>query len=257
VYFTVSAEAQILLAICIFYLYDAAVGLQAGEGLLRRTRSNSWRAQLATQGFELRRAYLLWPPVLQPHQPVYRLRWNPGHIRLPDESPAVQELARHAASFAPFVLPLYLLALLLFGALPASFFVLHSETAQLVALALIYLSTLWLALLCVRHGRLGHTEARTARSVAIQILLCPPFALNAVRKLSLACSPACDLPQAARQLAAPGDWQALAKAMHATIEEQIAELRDSDHADDAQQQRLQAALRQLEPHLPAGDAEGI
>jgi hypothetical protein len=250
VYFNMSAEMQIILAICIFYLYDAALGLQADEGLLRRARK-SWHAQLATQGFELHRAYLLWPPVLLPHQPVYRLRWNPARIQLPAGPQAMQELARHAASFTPFALPLYLLALLLFAALPIAFFVLYSEAAQLVALALIYLNTLWLALLCMRHGRQGHTDAKTARSIAIQILLCPPFALNAVRKLSQAYAPACDLPQAAQQLVAHSHWQALAQAMHATIEEQMAELQDSGHADDAQRLRLQAASRQLAPHLPA------
>lgn len=256
VYFTVSAELQIALAICIFYLYDAALGLQADEGLLRRARK-SWHAQLATQGFELRRAYLLWPPVLLPHQPVYRLRWNPAHIQLPAAPQAVQQLARHAASFTPFVLPLYLLALLLFAALPIVFFVLHSEMAQLMALALIYLSTLWLALLCVRHGRQGHTDAKAARSIAIQILLCPPFALNAVRKLSLAYTPACDLPQAAQQLARPDSWQALAKAMHGTIKEQIADLQEDGNAAGEHLQRLQTASRKLEPHLPAVDADRI
>lgn len=247
---------QIVLAICILYLYDAALGLQADEGLLRRARK-TWHAQLATQGFELRRAYLLWPPVLLPHQPVYRLGWNPAHIQLPGESQSVQELTRHAASFAPFVLPLYLLALLLFAALPVAFFVLHSETAQLVALVLIYLNTLWLALLCVRHGRQGHTETKTARSIAIQLLLCPPFALNTVRKLSLAYTPACDLPQVAQQLAGPDNWQALAKAMYGAIAEQIADLQEDGGAAGEQLRRLQAANRALEPHLPTVEAEEI
>ena len=137
-YFTISPQLQIVLAICLFYLYDAALLLKHDEGLLHPMRKG-WRAQLASRGFELRQNWLLWPPIFAIHRPVYRLRWSDTQIQLPGNTACATALAAHARSFKAFALPLYLLASLLFVALPAALLVLHSELLQLIALALIYL----------------------------------------------------------------------------------------------------------------------
>lgn len=195
-YFTITTEVQILLAVGLFYLYDAALALQPEQGLLRKTRTQ-WLARLASSGFELRRCWLLWPPLLMVHQPLYLLRWDAADIQLPTAQnkpqvpvpSSIQSLATHAQSFKGFAVPLYLLAAMLFGALPLALFLLRSEVALLVLLALIYLTTLWISLLTWRHGQKGLSEHRLARSTALQILLCPPFALNAVRKLSIGYHP--------------------------------------------------------------------
>ncbi|WP_370678594.1 hypothetical protein [Comamonas sp. GB3 AK4-5] len=212
-----------VLAIALFYLYDAALALQPEQGLLRRGRKQ-WLARLATEGFELRRQRLLWPPLWLLHQPLYRLHWNPTRIVLPGEPAPALALATHAASFKGFALPLYLLAAALFIALPIALFALHSEAILLAMLALIYLCTLCIALLTLRHGRRGHSERRLARSTALQLMLCPPFALNAVRKLSLAHGVDGDLLQSAQQLMAPAQWSVFAGRVQAVMEQELQEI---------------------------------
>jgi hypothetical protein len=248
-YFTISAEVQMVLAIALFYLYDAALALQPEQGLLRQGHGQ-WLARLATEGFALRRQWLLWPPLWLLHQPLYRLRWNPVHITLPGAPAPAQALATHAASFKGFALPLYLLAACLFIALPIALFALHSEAILLVMLALIYLCTLWIALLTLRHGRRGHSERRLARSTALQLMLCPPFALNAVRKLSLAHGVGGDLLQSAQQLMAPAQWSAFAGRVQAVMQQELNEI--ADLPEYAQQHaQMQAALQTLKASIPS------
>lgn len=228
-----------MLAICAFYLYDACVPLSADAGQLHPGRSG-WHGLLAGQAFEVRWAYLAWPALLQPHRPVYRLRWDPAQVQLPGNAEAVQALQAHAASFSGFAVPLYALGIVLFALLPAALFVWPSDAAQLAVLGLIYGFALWIAVLARRHARRGHTPRRTANSVAMQAVLCPPFALNAVRKLSLACSPSCDALAAAHRLMAPQAWHALAAHAQTVVDAQLEDAL-ADGLDGPLVQRIKAS----------------
>ncbi|GKS98195.1 hypothetical protein AVKW3434_02425 [Acidovorax sp. SUPP3434] len=236
-------EAQVMLAICAFYGYDACVPLAADAGLLRRGR-RGWHGLLATQGFEVRWAYLAWPALLLPHQPVYTLRWDVERVHLPGDARAIEGLRQHAMGFAGFAWPLCGLGATLFVLLPAVLFLRPSEAAQLGCLALIYGFALWIALLALQQGRRGHTPQHTARSVAVQAILCPPFALNAVRKLSAAYLPPCDWLQAAHALLEPGAWRGLAERAQTVVEAGM----DQAQAENNPQtlQRLSAARGRLQ-----------
>ena len=250
-YFTISIEVQIVLAICLFYLYDAALLLEANEGLLRRSASR-WYMLLASNGFELRQRYLLWPSIFVLHQPVYRGAWSSTRIELGTNKVAKQDqqdLLTHSASFKGFALPLYLLAASLFAGLPVAMFVLHSEVAQLIALACIYLCTFWVSFMTLRHGKRGHTPQALARSTALQMLLCPPFALNAVRKLSLAHRPAGDLLSVAYQLMDSEPWSELNLRIQTQMEREMQEIADLPEYTQ-QLAQMQAALQTLKANSP-------
>lgn len=252
-YFSISIQVQIVLAICLFYLYDAALLLKPEEGLLRPKR-RGWTGMLANQGFELRQNWLLWPPILLPHQPLYKLHWDTTRIELSENAPLSTPLDTHAASFKVFALPLYLLAALLFIALPLSLLVLHSELAQLASLGLIYLCTAGLGLLTLRHGRLGHSPRALARSTAMQILLCPPFALNVVRKLSLAHAAQGDLLQNALALMSPPQWQHFSEQVQTTMQREMQEIAElPEYA--VHLTRMQAALKNLQQYSSPLEAQ--
>ncbi|MEG0555997.1 MAG: hypothetical protein RR574_05975 [Comamonas sp.] len=249
-YFTVSIEVQIVLAICLFYGYDAALALPSHQGLLR-AGTRRWHGRLAFSGFELRRAWLLWPPIFLPHQPLYRLSWDATHIALAGDDSAVQRLVADAQRFKGFALPIYLLAAWLFVLLPAALLVLHSQRLQLITLGLIYLTTLWLSALAWRHGRRGHGHVKEARSIALQILLCPPFALNVVRKLSLADDHAKpDFLLAAKQLLPTAGWQSLAAQAHQAIARELQEIAELPELAK-RHQALEKSLHLLAAELPS------
>ncbi|WP_053842406.1 hypothetical protein [Paracidovorax avenae] len=246
----ISPEAQVMLAICAFYAYDACVPMAEGAGLVRRPRRTCWRGMLATQGFEVRWAYLAWPALLSPHQPVYQLRWQTDQVGLPGDAAAVRRLQAHADSFRHFVLPLYGLGASLFLLLPSALFVWPGEAVQLAAAGMIYFFAAWTAVWTWRHGDKGHSPRPVARSVAIQALACPPFALNSVRKLAAAYAPGMDLLQAAHRLLDPPAWHALAQRAQAAIEADIETAQAESPAATARSQRLSSALRQLQAHMP-------
>lgn len=244
---------QIVLIICLFYLNDAALLLKPEEGLLRKSR-RGWLAQLASRGFELRQNWLLWPSIFAIHQPVYRLRWNATHITLPGDAMPAAALATHASSFRAFILPLYLLGALLFLALPVALLVLHSELAQLITLALIYLCTACISVLAWRHGKHDpgkhYPDRATTRSIAVQILLCPPFALNVVRKLSLAYGAQPDLLQTTHALMDTPQWSAFAQQVKSAMQREMHELADlPEYAQHLGQ--MQQALRALKASTEA------
>lgn len=241
----VSGEVQIVLAVCAFYLYDACIALQANEALMARSRSG-WSCMLGADGFEMKRAFLRWPPPLF-HQPVYVLAWQDSFADLSGRSAAVRQMAGHACSFGAFRIPLHVLALALFAMLPASLLWTHSDLIRLLAVALIYCCTVWLAVLTLRHGRQGHTPRHDARSIALQILCCPPFALNVVRKLSLLQKYPCELPQAAFQLLPAGPWQQLASRLHCIAKTELDQVRDLP-GHGAQVEHLENVCAALRAH---------
>lgn len=239
-----------MLAICAFYAYDACIPLAEDAGLVRRPGRTRWHGMLATQGFEVRWAYLAWPALLSPHQPVYLLRWQPDQVRLPGDAAAVRRLRAHADSFRHFALPLYGLGASLFLLLPAALFVWPGEAMQLAAAGMIYFFSAWTAARAWWHGAKGHSPRSVARSVAVQALACPPFALNSVRKLAAAHAPGMDLLQAAHQLLDPPGWHALAQQAQAVIEADIEAAEAQGPAVTTGLQRLCGALRQLQAHMP-------
>ena len=63
--------------------------------------------------------------------------------------------------------------------MPLALFVLRREWLQLTVLALMYLTTLWLAVLTWRYARQEFNQdtasAKAARALAVQIMLCPLY----------------------------------------------------------------------------------
>ena len=210
-----------------------------------------WRVALGVDGYEMKRAFLRWPSLLALHQPAYVLAWQAeSFAQLTEQADAVGQIEAHAQTFKAFRWPLYLLALALLVILPLSLFATRSDVLRLAAVILVYLCTIWLSLLALRHGRHGHSAKGQARSIALQVLFCPPFALNIVRKLSLLQKFSCTLPQAAYQLLDKAQWQELAERLHQLSQTELDEIRELHGASSAPVQRLESACTTLRTHIP-------
>ena len=168
----------------------------------------------------------------------------------------MQALQAHASRLRRFTLPLVLLAISLWLLLPISLFVLRTEWAQLTAAALVYTCTWWLAVQCWRaHG--DSIAKAKARSIALHIMLCPPLALNVIKKLSLAYAPATtpSLPSAALALLDPADCATLARQWLIEVDEELEDLTDAPDAS-LRTNQLRAArqtLSTLAARFPAAD----
>lgn len=139
-----------------------------------------WRAALG-DGATWRGRYLVFPALLSPGTPVFRAVWAaPGGADVPatDSVLSVLRPLRWAA---------WLVALALFVLVPVALAI-HPPSAWLPGLlALIYLPTLLaVAQLARRRTSLGLARKDVA-AIAFDVLACPPFALNLVRRVSLRC----------------------------------------------------------------------
>jgi hypothetical protein len=120
---------------------------------------------------------------------------------------------------APLV---WLMALALFGLIPAGLFSRYGNVAiaagilLFYATALVALSYIWFK----RHGL--QLTSRRVGALAFESLTCPPFALNLIRHISWTTRPAEDIVSASRRLLRKDDWSTTLPAVIKRIDNAIA-----------------------------------
>ena len=174
-------DAQVLIgpALAGLYLKDCLLLLRRDEAVLVRGWRGRWRAGFGRRDWRLgqREPWLCHP--FKPWEPVLRLRWDAAapapaavtRVSVPDEM-----------RLGPWVTGIWLL---LFVALPVSYFGHLGLHAVLAAVAELYLFILvTLVLVWRRRQPLGLTGSQFG-VLAFEVLACPPYAANLVRRLSL------------------------------------------------------------------------
>ena len=230
------AELVLMAAAAGLYLCDSALLLYYDEGMLTPAGRDRWRVVFASDKFRLMGRGVFLPNPLLPHRPLFRLAW-----RFPSpRSRTDDQWGARAALYRPLAPAVWAMAAGLFILLPLGLFRL-GEPALLAALVVLYAgiaaALVWTA---INRARLGLSTRRCAM-LAIEAVLCPPFALNLVRKLSTAMSIQADLVQAARALQAPRDWEAARLEFMARLDEEI----DAEEEGSARLALLVQSRREL------------
>lgn len=214
------AEALLVVAMIGLYLYDSAQLLYSNEGVLAATLGGRWSLHFGAEHYTLHGKQPFLPNPLLPHRPVFLMQWK-------QQVAAAAVPHRHwtPPPFGPYKLlaPLiWLMALALFGMIPAGLFSRFGNTAIAAGLLLFYASAL-LALVCVWFKRRTlQLSARQVGALAFESLTCPPFALNLIRHISLSARPAEDLVSASRRLLRKDDWSASLPVVIKRIDNAIA-----------------------------------
>jgi len=232
-------DAQVLLgpAVAALYLKDCVVLLERDEALMVRGWRGRWRAGFGLRHWRLagREPYLCNP--FTPYEAVLRLRWDAGR---PSATPGATSAAvpREVAAFAPWAVAIWLA---LFAFLPAAFYGHLGLPVLLAGLAALYaLIAASLFLAWRRRAALG-LSGRAFGVLAFELVACPPYAANLVRRLSLPRRVDEDFTHACARLL---EGEALAEARQgcrARVEEEL-EAIDEDSA-------RAAALRQTRDRL--------
>jgi len=210
------AEVALMLLALGLYLYDSALLLHINEGVIT-PRRGGWRLRFGSSHVTLRGRELYLPSPFLPHRPGFRLLWHlrPGATDAPDTWEARRKLFRPVA---PLV---WAMACALFVLLPLGLFSFLGDWVLLLAVALLYAgiagALLWLAM---KRKELG-LSARQLGSLAFELVACPPFAVNVVRRVSVEMPLDADLALAARQLQRPEEWDATRGELIARLDEQI------------------------------------
>jgi hypothetical protein len=210
------AELALVLVAAGLYLYDSAMLLHGDEGVVIGERKR-WAVKFGS-GILIRGRNLFLPSPLLPHQPIFRLVWRAERPAEPSSGQAWGERRRLFAPFAPLVWGMFVS---IFVLLPIGLFTRLGEAMVLAAIALLYLNIV--ALLCwlaLRRGALGLSRARLAM-LSFESLVCSPFALNLVRKISAAMPVEDDLIRVARRLQSVDDWALSRAQVIARIDEEL------------------------------------
>lgn len=202
------------------YLYDSARLLHSNEGVLAATLGGRWSLHFGAGNYTLRGKEPFLPHPLLPHRPVFPLRWK---LQVGAGVPASQRWA--PPSFAPYkvLAPfVWLMALSLFGLIPAGLFSRYGNVAIAAGILLFYATALFaLAYIWFQRSTLLLT-GRQVGTLAFESLTCPPFALNLVRHISWRVAPSEELVSAGRRLLRKDDWTAALPVVIKRVDNAIA-----------------------------------
>ena len=212
-----SDEVLLMLLIVGLYLYDSALLLFANEALLTTAR-RGWKVRFGLREPRIRGRELYVPAPWLLHRPLYRLSWQfDGN----SSQAAPQDWDARKSVPAALAFFVWLFAFSLFVLLPLGFFLPAAKILLLAAVVLLYPGIIAaLAYLWTHREPLGLTKVQIGK-LAFEYLICPPFALNLVRAISLARPISEDLIAAARRLESPDDWKRTRDELLPRLDEEI------------------------------------
>ncbi len=233
-----SAEAWLVLLATGLYLYDALLLLRHDELVLVQSARGRWRPAFGANGWKIAGQEPWLPNPLAPWQALAKLRWKPeqGLAEPTTAAPGMPRIGR-----VPRI-GVGLLMLTMFVALPLCLFVLRHTAVTLAMIAAMY-ACIAAVLLGLRRDALAQGLAPGAfLLLALECVACPPFCVNAVRRVSLRVAPRLTLADVAAQEAAAGRLDELKRQLRVRVDEQIEALPDGS----ARLAALQATARSLE-----------
>jgi hypothetical protein len=244
------APETLLMALALgLYLYDSALLLYSNEAMLVLAGKNRWLTGFGSNRTTLYSRELYLPNPFTPTRPLFRLSWkleaqadSPGNSASSKGDPKVKAAAKTSTSAAtataasvnpgtdwtaitPLLRPLaplvWSLSATLFIGLPVALYGRLGDWFIVWAFVLIYTHVV-LMLLLLWMSRIGlKLTVRAFAQMAFDLMLCPPFALNLVRKLSLRVIVKEDFASAAKRLQQAPDWQLTQIELLARLDEEI------------------------------------
>ena len=241
---TIGAEAWLTLLAAALYLYDSAQLLPSNQVILVETGRSRWRAAFGSIRWKLLGKEPMIPNPLLPGRRMTRLIWSheAGLVAKPGAlPPQMPEVSR----WLPVIV--YTELVLIFVWLPTLLFLYPVQILlALVAVAIYTCSIAGVFVArpqCLRDGM----SSAAFWKMGFECIVCPPFSVNLVRKVSLASPIQLTLDVAAASLLSAEDIEQLRSEMRARVQEEIdAEPETSPRA---------IALRSAHDALTPKDAE--
>ena len=237
-----SYEVELLALAVIFYLYDSSALLFTNEAILTCDGAGRWSAATGRAGFVFAGRSLCMLNPFTPHRPSFRLSWDfDGLDSVSNDlswSARTQEFKRLApmtltAGFALFVL------------LPLGMFTPLGAYAVVPAVLFLYGSTFLALFQLWRRRSLVALYGRRFWGLAFECVACPPFAVNLIRRITLAYRITEPVPLAAVRLLDADGWVRLNEHCISCLDEAmqlVAEHSDEQRSLEAQKQRLRALV---------------
>jgi hypothetical protein len=232
---TFSLEAQLFGIALALYVSDAILLLYPNEGLLTAIGKGQWRVTFGSDTTRVRGKEVLFPSLILIHRPCFKLSWD--YERVNREIRLTTDWLSRAEQFralSPLVYGIAFAQLVIFP-----YAILIDRTDMSIMIALIYLyGTILAGLIWVWFQRQKFClDNKGFTLLGFECLICPPLALNLVRKLSLKyCSSNDDLLLVAQELLQESAWHEVKKSFCDRLDEEI----DAESETSARLQMLRA-----------------
>lgn len=212
---TLSSEILLMTAIGGLYLFDSAQLLYTNEGLLSPSGKSGWKLVFGSENWRMSGRELCLPNPLLMHRPLYKYSWSFEYAS-PDA-----DLRPPRTDFLPMLPLLWLMATALFVLLPLGFFTALGDRALLSGVVLFYSTALVAIAWLMANRQKFSLSAKKLASLAFESLICPPFALNLVRHVSLAMPLRGDLVVIAHRLLGDDQWNRTHRLLLERLDEDI------------------------------------
>lgn len=213
---TIPDSVKLIAIMAGFLLYDSALLLYANEALLS-LKKGKWRIHYGSAHFTIAGKSVFVANPFALHRPLYRLAWHDANAGgSPTEDLAA--IDHGLSKLAPLV---GLSAVAQFALLPTILFWGFTLPNLIFAAILIYTANILLITAVFWNRTQFELTRKQIISLASEYLLCPPIALNIIRRLSLARSFKDDLSVVARSLLSAEDWQKTRLMMEVQIDQKM------------------------------------
>jgi hypothetical protein len=177
-----SFELLLVMGVVGFYLFDSAMLLYTNE-LIFSEINGKWFFSSPEAHAQILKKYLYLPNPLTPDKPIFRVFWS---VSEPNERQQDKEtLQNFLLTLKPSRHMTYCLFLLLFIVLPVVVFVFGSGLELLLLIVAIYLTISAMLIQVYRQRKMLELTGKTIVKLAFDSLMCAPFALNLLRKITL------------------------------------------------------------------------
>lgn len=216
---TIPIAAQITGLAFILYICDSLLLLYVNEGILTTKGRSEWRILFGSETAGIRGRNLFLPNPFVLHRPLFRLSWQfERHVAI-----RAEDWDKRRRTFSVLAPLLYGLAVLLFGMLPFALFFSVGDSILLITLVLLYLHIFGcIAWVYLNRKILGLSNTKFF-TLAFECLVCPPIALNLIRRLSLQTQSDQDLINVAYNLLTPVEWEIVKAKFFMDLDLQMAE----------------------------------
>ena len=174
-----SFEVLLVLGVFGFYFYDSFMLLNINELILTRS-VKSWSYKFPILGFQLLKKFPFLPNLLTPNVALFQVLWPTNDDNL--DSKALDVFIK---SLIPIQMTVIILLLLILIYLPIVAFIYGSGVELLILFSTIYIVIASILIYIFTQKNNLHLTNIKFISIAFESIICPPFALNMVRKISL------------------------------------------------------------------------
>jgi hypothetical protein len=236
----ISAELELIGLIYALYLQDSVLLLHSNEGVITSTGEGRWSLGLGSTHARIMGKNLLFPNPLMVHRPQYRMGWSfeevPAKVALPHKNKKAKKGTKPnsdagIAYWAPDLQAFKLLSkftimngLLQLVLLPLIIMLYQTDALVISAIAVTYLMVFATLGVARANAELFGLTGRKFVGLCFECLVCPPLAINLVRRLSLDLCSSADLLDASAKLLAPEDWANAKQKFAQRLEDQMSAL---------------------------------